>query len=216
MGKEGIVVFLLSQLFRNKKVKLAAIRFSNYATVWWDQSVFNMRRNREPVVETWEEMKRVMWKQLVSTYYYRNLYNKLQKLRQGNHNVEEYYKEMTVAMAIANIEEDREATMARFLVGLNQELIISKSTANQLQNSSKSGINQPQNSIKSSPNMKQIFSPESEFSRLNIEFPMYVVRAPASQIFCALTLITRCEGVGWDSGCEHEGLHLMHDTEHFI
>ena len=106
--------------------------------------------------------------------------------------------------------------MARFLVGLNQELIISKSTSNQLQNSGKSGINQLQNSSKSSPNLKQIFSPESEFSRMKIEFPMYVVRAPTSQILCALILITRCEGVGWDSGCEHEGSHLMHDMEHFI
>ena len=28
----------------------------------------------------------------------------------------------------------------------------------------------------------------------------------------------RCmfEGVGRDSGCEHEESHLMHDTEHFI
>ena len=26
----------------------------------------------------------------------------------------------------------------------------------------------------------------------------------------------RCGGVGWDSGCEHEGSHLMHDKEHFI
>ena len=83
----------------NKKVKLAAIGFSNYAIVWWDQLVFNLRQNREPAVETWEEMKRVMQKRLVSTYYYRELYNKLQKLRQGNHSVEEYYKEMTIAMA---------------------------------------------------------------------------------------------------------------------
>ena len=36
--------------------------------------------------------------------------------------MEEYYKEMEVAMARANIEEDREATMARFLVGLNREI----------------------------------------------------------------------------------------------
>ena len=34
--------------------------------VWWDQLVFNMRRNREPDVETWEEMKRVMRKRFVS------------------------------------------------------------------------------------------------------------------------------------------------------
>ena len=36
--------------------------------------------------------------------------------------MEEYYKEMEVAMARANIEEDREATMARFLAGLNREI----------------------------------------------------------------------------------------------
>ena len=108
--------------FDNKKVKLAAIGFSDYVTVWWDQLVFNMRRNREPVVETWEEMKRVMRKRFVSAYYYRELYNKLQNLRQGNRSVKEYYKEMKVAMTRANIEEDREATMARFLVGLNRQI----------------------------------------------------------------------------------------------
>ena len=52
----------------NKKVKLAAIGFLDYATVWWDQLVFNMRRNRESVVETWEEMKRVMRKRFVSSF----------------------------------------------------------------------------------------------------------------------------------------------------
>ena len=36
--------------------------------------------------------------------------------------MEEYYKEMEVAMARVNIEEDREATMARFLAGLNREI----------------------------------------------------------------------------------------------
>ena len=74
------LVFYCHNYFHNKKVKLAAIGFSNYATVWWDQLVFNMRRNREPAVETWEEMKRVMRKIFVSTYYYWELYNKLQNL----------------------------------------------------------------------------------------------------------------------------------------
>ena len=73
-------------------------------------------------METWEEMKRVMRKRFVSTYYNRELYKKLQNLRQGNRSVEEYYKEMEVAMARGNIEEHREATMARFLAGLNLEI----------------------------------------------------------------------------------------------
>ena len=73
--------------------------------VWWDQLVLNKRQNREPSVERWEEMKRVMQNRFVPTYYYRELYNKFQNLRQGNRIVEEY-KEMEVAMARANIEED--------------------------------------------------------------------------------------------------------------
>ncbi|XP_031376081.1 uncharacterized protein LOC116191022, partial [Punica granatum] len=105
-----------------KKVKLAAIEFSDYAIVWWDQLMINRRRNREPPIATWEEMKRVMRKRFVPSYYYRELYNKLQSLRQGNRSVEEYFKEMEVAMIRANIEEDREATMARFLAGLNREI----------------------------------------------------------------------------------------------
>ena len=98
-------------------MKLTVIEFSDNVIAWWDQLVLNKRRNREPSAETWEEMKRVMWKRFVPTYYYLELYNKLQTLRQGNRGVEQYYKEMEVAMARANIEEDREATMARFLVG---------------------------------------------------------------------------------------------------
>ena len=67
-------------------------------------------------------MKRVMRKRFFSTYYYWELYNKLKNLRQGNRSVKGYYKEMKVAMTRANIEADREATMARFLAGLNWEI----------------------------------------------------------------------------------------------
>ena len=84
--------------------------------------MLNKRMNREPTVETWEEMKSVMLKRFVPTYYYPKLYNKLQNLRQGNRTVEEYYKETEVVMVRANIEEDREATIAKFLASLNQEV----------------------------------------------------------------------------------------------
>jgi hypothetical protein len=67
-------------------------------------------------------MKVVMRKRFVPSYYYRELYKKLQGLRQGSQCVEDYYKEMEIAMIHANVEEDREATMARFLLGLNQEI----------------------------------------------------------------------------------------------
>ncbi|KAL4297775.1 hypothetical protein GQ457_12G014610 [Hibiscus cannabinus] len=45
-----------------------------------------------------------------------------QGLKQGSRSGEDYFKEMEMAMMRANIEEDREATMARFLNGLNTEI----------------------------------------------------------------------------------------------
>jgi RNA-splicing ligase RtcB len=67
-------------------------------------------------------MKMLMRKCFVPSHYYRGLYQKLQNLRQGSKSVDDYYKEMEVAMIKANVEEDREATMARFLHKLNREI----------------------------------------------------------------------------------------------
>ncbi|GKU99800.1 hypothetical protein SLEP1_g12592 [Rubroshorea leprosula] len=43
-------------------------------------------------------------------------------LTQGSKSVEDYHKEMEIAMVRANVEEDREATMAWFLHGLNHDI----------------------------------------------------------------------------------------------
>ncbi|KAL4324315.1 hypothetical protein GQ457_11G026210 [Hibiscus cannabinus] len=42
--------------------------------------------------------------------------------KKGNRSVEDYFKEMEMTIMRANIEEDHEATMARFLEGLNTEI----------------------------------------------------------------------------------------------
>ncbi|KAJ4710348.1 Mutant gag-pol polyprotein [Melia azedarach] len=93
-----------------KKVKLAAIEFTDYASIWWDQLVINRHRNGVRPIRSWEEMKLVMHKRFTPSHYYRDLYIKLQGLVQGSISVEDYYK------------EDREATMARFISGLNKEI----------------------------------------------------------------------------------------------
>ena len=54
-----------------------------------------------------------MRKRFVPAYYYRELYNKLQNLKQGTRCVEEYYKEMEVIMIRANIEEDHEVIIQK-------------------------------------------------------------------------------------------------------
>ncbi|KAL4280180.1 hypothetical protein GQ457_03G020830 [Hibiscus cannabinus] len=105
-----------------KKVKLAAIEFVDYALIWWDQLTSSRRRNGERPISTWNEMKAIMRRRFIPTHYHRELFNKLQNLKQSNWSVEDYYKEMEVTMIRANIDEDREATMAIFLAGLDPDI----------------------------------------------------------------------------------------------
>ncbi|XP_073121552.1 uncharacterized protein [Henckelia pumila] len=67
-------------------------------------------------------MKRVMRKRFVPNQYYRDMYRHLKTLKQGSRSVEDYYKELETMLIRTNIEEDNEATMARFLCGLNREI----------------------------------------------------------------------------------------------
>ncbi|XP_073063956.1 uncharacterized protein [Primulina eburnea] len=115
-------VFDCHHYSEQKKVRLAVVEFVDYALIWWDQLVTTRRRCNERPIETWDEMKSVMRKRFVPNHYYREMFKKLQTLRQGVRSVEDYYKELEVVMIRANIEEDSEATMARFLCGLNREI----------------------------------------------------------------------------------------------
>ena len=82
---------------------------------WWDQLVTSRRHNQELPLESWSEIKAIMRKSFVPSHYYRELHLKLRNLTQGNRSVEGYYKEIETLMLRADISEDREATMSRFL-----------------------------------------------------------------------------------------------------
>ncbi|KAA3480562.1 putative rRNA-processing protein EBP2-like protein [Gossypium australe] len=83
--------------------------------IWWDQLTTSQRRNGERPISTWVKMKGVMRRRFIPSYCHRELYQKLQNLSQGTKSMEDYYKEMEVAMIRVDVQEDREATMARFL-----------------------------------------------------------------------------------------------------
>ena len=85
--------------------------------------MFTRHRSKERLIDTWEEMKTIMRKRFIPSHYYKELYQRLQSLTQGSKSVEDYHKKMEVAMIKANVEENREATMARFLIGLNRDIV---------------------------------------------------------------------------------------------
>lgn len=60
------------------------------------------------------------WKYIVN--YYRDLFHKLQSLTQRLKTIEDCHKVMETAIIRANVVEDREATLAQFIVGLNRDI----------------------------------------------------------------------------------------------
>ncbi|RDX71698.1 hypothetical protein CR513_48912, partial [Mucuna pruriens] len=116
-------VFDCHNYSEEKKVKLAIVKFIDYASIWWDQFVINRCRYGERPIRTWEDMKSVVRRKFVSNHYHRDLHKKLQCLTQGSMSVQNYYEEMKIAMTRANVKEDREVTMARFIGGLKKEIV---------------------------------------------------------------------------------------------
>ncbi|KAH0720178.1 hypothetical protein KY284_005208 [Solanum tuberosum] len=105
-----------------KKVKLAVVEFSDYAASWWKKLARDRLQEELPPIATWAEMKRVMRKRFIPSYFQRDLQSRLQHLKQGSMSVDEYFKSMDMAMIQANCMEEEEDTIARFLNGLNTEI----------------------------------------------------------------------------------------------
>ena len=106
------MVFACQNYTEEEKVKLAVIEFTEYAIVWWDQLKLSRRRSRLPKINTWTKLKGMMRTHFLPGHYYRDLYQKLQTLVQGNKSVDEYYKEMEILMLQADVQENKEETMA--------------------------------------------------------------------------------------------------------
>ena len=117
-------VFNCHNYLEPKRVKLDVIIFTDYTIMWWGQLVSNRMRNYERQVDTWDKMKSLMRRRFVPSHYYRELYQMLESLSQGTKSVDEYFKEIELATIQANIEEDREATMVKFINGFNHDIAL--------------------------------------------------------------------------------------------
>jgi hypothetical protein len=121
-GRKVEMIFDSHRYLEEKKVKLLVVEFTDYDMVWWERLVVERRRNRERPINTWEELKTIMKKRYIPKHYYQELFNRLQMITQGNKSVEEYHKELEMVMIKVNVNEDEEATMSRFLNGLNRDI----------------------------------------------------------------------------------------------
>jgi len=79
-------------------------------------------RYGEPPISTWKDLKALMRRRYVPSYYHRELLSKLQSLTKGSNSVEEYHKEMEMALIRDKLHEDEDALIVRFLNGLNHDI----------------------------------------------------------------------------------------------
>uniref|UniRef100_A0A1J3CPU8 CCHC-type domain-containing protein n=1 Tax=Noccaea caerulescens TaxID=107243 RepID=A0A1J3CPU8_NOCCA len=114
--------FNLHNILNVNRVKLAVSEFNDYALRWWEQITTARAYGGAYEITTWEEMKRVMRQRFVPGHYQIELHSKLRRLSQGTKSVDEYYQDMEIMKLRAHVEESQEATMSRFLGGLNQEI----------------------------------------------------------------------------------------------
>jgi hypothetical protein len=115
-------IFHMHNYSKEKKMAMTALEFDNYALIWWEQLLSDREDVGQGYVRSWSEMKREMRARFVPKHYHRDLFDKLQNLKQGNLSMEDYYREMEKAMIRANAYEDEERSIARFMSGLHRNI----------------------------------------------------------------------------------------------
>ena len=125
-GKDNVEVFLdwiakVEQLFEShvmeeeRGVSLATLSFQGHALNWWTSLVLQRRRKGLHDIEYWNDLKEAFHARHVPSYYKRELLDKLQRLQQRSMSIEEYRQKMELYIMRAEIEEEEELTIARFL-----------------------------------------------------------------------------------------------------
>ena len=86
-------IFHLHNYEEDKKISMASLEFQDYVLIWREQVIEHREARGEPPITTCAQMKDVMRACLVPKYYNRELFKRLQLLKQGTKSVEEYYKD---------------------------------------------------------------------------------------------------------------------------
>ena len=105
-----------------KQMRMALLEFHDYALTWWQEFLRGQRQYNGVPIRTWTGLKEVMRMRFVPTHYIRELHTRLQRLVQGSISVDDYYKQMQFLLGRLEYQEGTEATMARFVRGLNRDI----------------------------------------------------------------------------------------------
>src|SRR5574338_448148 len=115
-------IFDFKEVPEHRRVKLVATRLRGRALAWWEQTKLTRERMGKSKVESWEKMKKLMKATFLPYNYQSLMYQRLQNLRQGTKNVNNYADEFYHLIARNDIMETEEQLTARFVGGLRMKI----------------------------------------------------------------------------------------------
>ncbi|KAI4325783.1 hypothetical protein MLD38_031150 [Melastoma candidum] len=114
-------IFDYEEVPGEKKVKMATLKMKKYASLWWENTNQQRRREGRDKIRTWSKMKRAMTKRFLPEHYRRDLYIKLQSLQQVS-SVSEYTRESERLLLQCDVQEAQEQTITKYLRGLKPHI----------------------------------------------------------------------------------------------
>ena len=84
-----LIIFRVLNYSEQKKMAMTTLESDGYALIWWEQMLNDREEARRGEVHSWAEMKREMRARFVCKHYCRDLFDKLQNLKQRSLNVDE-------------------------------------------------------------------------------------------------------------------------------
>ncbi|XP_076897913.1 uncharacterized protein LOC143551338 [Bidens hawaiensis] len=116
-------VFDLRDIPENLKVKIVAIHFRKYASLWWENVQKQRQWEGKQKVVTWEKMRRFLKNKFLPVNHKQDSFLDYHNLKQGSLTVEEFINSFEQHCLRCGIDEDDEQVIARFLGALRPEIL---------------------------------------------------------------------------------------------
>ncbi|XP_006404995.2 uncharacterized protein LOC18022361 [Eutrema salsugineum] len=106
----------------DRRVPLVAMRFRGHAASWWKQVKSTRTCTGKELIQSWEKLKKHLRKAFLPHNYDRQMYTRLQNLRQGSRSVEDYAEEFSVLLTRNELRDSKPQLVSRFIGGLRPQL----------------------------------------------------------------------------------------------
>ncbi|XP_074305230.1 uncharacterized protein LOC141640277 [Silene latifolia] len=106
----------------HKQFKVATLKMTKYASLWYENLKKQRRREGKSKIGTWNKLKKHLQNRFMPRDYEQEQYLKLTSLSQGNLSVTDYITEFERLIMVCDLEEREEMQIARFIKGLSPSL----------------------------------------------------------------------------------------------